>query len=250
MRTHEDTEFIDPNPCIECANVAAIANHHECMLTSCGGLPNGNGCRFNYEKKCIKHTVVGVMTVNVDQVEVHVLPRRTAKRMPNLNTYLLQYWRGNHDLTVLIDISHKIRYALKYVVKCKELLALIDKVVMQMEKRAADIIPPTMKQVLSNLFLASSAHKAFITKSELAYKVMDLPVIIKSFPNVETVGFYHRATLIEKYKKDNEEDIIEFSDRTKYSAYGDRNKATTVLVNFDEESIASLPHMNYRNFVQ
>jgi hypothetical protein len=58
----------------------------------------------------IRLVTVVVLQVNSSQCEARMLLRRTADRVPNLNHYLLQYWRGNHDVTVLIDAAHKMRY--------------------------------------------------------------------------------------------------------------------------------------------
>jgi len=73
-----------------------------------------------------------------------------------------------------------------------------------------------MKQVLSHLLLADCSHRAFISKQELAYKVMQLPDVMKSFASVDHVGFYKRANLQVPHGDDY---TIEYSDRTEYSAY-------------------------------
>ena len=109
-----DTEFCEPNRYMEMARVAAISCMHNCISTSCGGdQKTAKGCRFDFPKKTINHTVPAVMQVNSKQMEARMLLRRTCTRVPNLNEYLLMYWRGNHDVTVLIDAVHKMRYATK-----------------------------------------------------------------------------------------------------------------------------------------
>ena len=61
-------------------------------------------------------TTPAVMQAKAEQMEMHVLLNHTFENVPNMNRYLLNFWRTNHDLTVLIDASDKCQYnATKYV---------------------------------------------------------------------------------------------------------------------------------------
>lgn len=166
------------------------------------------------------------MQVNARQMEARVLLRRTCDRTANLNKYFLKYWRANHDVSPLIDSSHSMRYATKYAAKNSKHSELLMEVIEHPNKRSADLLPPNMKQVLSDLMSADCSHRAFVTKHELAYRVMNLPMVCKSFTDVSIVGFYKRGNI----KLTNErENIIEYSDRTEYTAYSERLKETTEL---------------------
>jgi len=66
-------------------------------------------------------------------------------------------------------------------------MQLLDKVIKHLNKRSQDLLPPNMKQELSHLLLADCSHRAFISKHELAYRVMNLPNVSKSFANVNVV---------------------------------------------------------------
>jgi len=72
-----------------------------------------DGCRFDFLKKQLKHTVAAVMQVNANQMETWVLLLRMCDRVANLNRYLFRYLRSNHDVSVLFDSAHKLRYAAK-----------------------------------------------------------------------------------------------------------------------------------------
>lgn len=89
----------------------------------------GAGCRFQFPKKELRHKVPAVLQVNAEQNEAQILLRRTCGRVPNLNRYFLKYWRVNHDVTVLIDAAHKMRYATKYVSKSSRHSELVDEVI-------------------------------------------------------------------------------------------------------------------------
>ena len=124
----------------------------------------------------------------------------------------------------------KYRYAAKYVSKSKKQTELVDEVIENLGKRINDPLPPNMKQTLSHLILADSSHRSFMSKHELTYKVMDLPVVKKTFNDVDIVGCYRRANLVQTF--DNES--IVFSDRTPYSAYAERCNPYTVCQNVEK----------------
>lgn len=170
MRRFDDPEC-DPNVYVEMAKVASVSCLHQCITRSCGGDPaTGDGCRFDFPKKLVKHTVPAVMQINAHQMEARILLRRTCSRVPNLNRYLIRYLRSNHDVTVLIDGAHKMRYATKYASKTGKYMELLGEVIEHINKRSMDLLPPNMKQVLSHLILADCSHRAFISKQELAYR--------------------------------------------------------------------------------
>ena len=244
MRRFNDPEC-DENPNVENAKVASVSCMHQCIQRICGGdEKRGVGCRFSFPKKHLRHTVPAVMQVNADQMETQMLLKRTCDRVPNLNSYFLKYWRANHDVSVLIDAAHKMRYATKYVSKSRKHNELMEEVIDYLNKRTNDIMPPNMKQALSHLILADCSHREYLSKQELAYKVMDLPDVRKSFGDVSVVGFYPRANLIEST---SENDVVVYSDRTEYSAYAERCRTDTVCVGFHKEELTD---MCFRTFVE
>jgi len=112
----------------------------------------------------------------------------------------------------------------KYASKSDRHNELFDEVMEHLNKRTRELLPPNMKQVLSHLILADCSHHSFISKPELAYRVMNLPVVDKSFDAVDVVGFYKRANI--RVVAD-EQNTIEYSDRTEYSAYAERCRPDT-----------------------
>jgi len=85
-----------------------------------------------------------------------------------------------------------------------------------------------MQIVLSQLLLADVSHRAFMTKHELSYYVMQLPAVRRSFADVDVVGFYHRSYL---NLSSSDGSTIVYSDRKEYSAYAERCRDSTVIVN-------------------
>jgi len=226
MRRFDDPEC-HKNQFEEMVDIASVSCLHECIKTSCGGDPvSGNGCRFDFPKKLLNHTVVAVMQVNPNQMEPRVLSRRTCDRVANCNPLFMKHLRSNHDFQALLNFAHKLRYAAKYCAKSEKHAQVLDKMIEHLNKRITDLLPPNMKQVLSHLLLADCLHQTFISKQELAFKVMNLPETLKSFPDVGIVGFYKRANLQVPY---DDEYTIEYSDRTEYSAYAERCRDDTKL---------------------
>jgi len=208
-------EECEENKLLEMAKVATVFCIHNCIKRICGGdEKTGDGCRFNFPKKNLLHTVPAVMQVNATQMEA-----RTCSRVPNLNNYFLMYFRCNHDVTVLIDAAHKMRYATKYAAKSGRHSELLNEVIEYLSQRSMDLIPTNMHHVLSQLLLADVSHRAFKSKQKLAYRVMDLPLVRKTFENVDVVGFYRRSNLSLRRSGDR---TIVYSDRTEYSAYAER----------------------------
>jgi hypothetical protein len=189
----------------------------------------------------MNHTVPAVLQVNFDQMEVQMLLKRTCDRVPNLNHFLLRWWKGNHDCTVLTDFAQALRYCAKYVSKSKKQTELMDEVIEYIGKRMNDPIPTNMKEALSHLVLADCSHRSFVSKHELAYKVMGLPSVRKSFNEVGIVGLYRRG----KYTQNFEGNVITYSDRTEYSAYAERMNANAVCKGFNKEDLVS---MSFREF--
>jgi hypothetical protein len=107
----------DKDDNVEMANVAAVSCIHKCLPGHCGGAEKESAgkrstCRFDFPKKALKYTVPAIMEVNADLMEARVLIKRTCTRVPNLNRYMLRYWRSNHDASVLCDAGHKMRFLL------------------------------------------------------------------------------------------------------------------------------------------
>jgi len=110
MRTYQD-EDANGDRDEQLARIAAVSCMHQCIPESCGGdRKTGEGCRFDYPKQKIGATVVGIFKVGENQMEARLLLKRTCERIPHLNRHFMRYWRGNQDVTVLIDASHKMRY--------------------------------------------------------------------------------------------------------------------------------------------
>ena len=119
-----------------------------------------------------------------------------------------------------------------------------------MEKMSETLFPPSTQQAMRHLLLASCAHNAYVSKSELSYKALDLPVVIKTYPDVKVIGAYNRASIVEKIDRETHEDVVEYSDRSEYSAYAERCRPQTEYRGFDESELAAMPEMNFRTFCE
>lgn len=213
---------------METAKIAAISQIHNCMLNTCGGdARTGKGCRFDFPKRLLKHTVVAMISVSPEQMECRVLSRRTHDRVNNANMeYCTYYWRANHDSTVLVDACHTKRYITKYASKGNKHAEVLFSLFEHLQKRGLDNVPGNLKHVLMQVILADCSHRTFISKMEVAYRIMDLPLIIKTYNNVKVESCYHRALIV---PSPDEPDVLVYSDRRAYSAYAERFHNSTVL---------------------
>lgn len=110
--------------------------------------------------------------------------------------------------------------------------------------RGLENLPQNTRHVLVQLVAASCSQRTFVSLQECAYRICNLPLVMKSFPNVEVVGCYHRALLTStRYRPDE----ILYTDRTKYSAYAERCQPTTKIVGYSKEDIEA---MSLRDFAE
>ena len=150
-------------------------------------------------------------------------------RVCTSNFYITRFLRCNNDLQLLPDPATSLRYCTKYCTKSAKHDVLMNEMVDHINSRSNDIVQPiTVNQALSHLILADCSHRAFMSKHELSWNVMGLPSVSKSFSKVQTVAFHPRANLFQSYADEN---VIEYSDRTEYTAYAERcNESTEIKV--------------------
>jgi hypothetical protein len=247
MRRFDDVRC-DENKNVEMARVAAVSCMHHCIQKVCGGdEKTSKGCRFDFPKKSVKYTVSVLMEVHENQMELQMLMRRTNDRIPNLQRYFLKYYRANHDFTVLADVAHKMRYASKYASKSGQISVLLNEVIEYLQQKSTSVLPPNVKQAMTQLLLADCAHRSYMTKQELAYRVLNLPIVRRNFSQVKTIAHYPRAVVIED-APNTESGVIELTDRTEYAAYSERCwEGTETKGNLTKQELVE---MNLREFAE
>lgn len=171
MRRHDDPEC-DDNVYKEMAKVASICCIHQCFEANCGGKQNGDGCMFGFPRPMLKYTVPAVVQINAEQMEVRMLPRSTCGRVSNCNKLLLRFLRSNHDMQVLVDASHKLRYAAKYASKSERHEEIMKEIVQHVNDSRNDPMPVNTKQCIESLIAADCGQRQYISKCELSYKVV------------------------------------------------------------------------------
>ena len=245
MKDHEGKSLSREPREVELANIAAVSQVHQCLPNSCGGDPNtGKGCRFDFPKRRSKKTAVGIININAEQCEARVISKRTDSRVNNINPTILEWWRANHDCTALIDAAHSMRYCTKYAAKSSKHSEMYLHLLEHLRTRGLANLSQNVRHVLVQVFLASCAHSTFMGKVEVAYRVMQLPLVSKSFNDVEVEGCYWRATLLKSSFNQNE---FVYSDRTKYAAYAERREKTTVLKGLSRKEV---DEMSLREFCE
>ena len=245
MKDHEGKSLSREPREVELANIAAVSQVHQCLPNSCGGDPfTGKGCRFDFPKRRSKKTAVGIININAERCEARVISKRTDSRVNNINPTILEWWRANHDCTALIDAAHSMRYCTKYAAKSSKHSEMYLHLLEHLRTRGLANLSQNVRHVLVQVFLASCAHSTFMGKVEVAYRVMQLPLVSKSFNDVEVEGCYWRATLLKSSFNQNE---FVYSDRTKYAAYAERREKTTVLKGLSRKEV---DEMSLREFCE
>ena len=138
------------------------------------------------------------MQVNAEQMEARALLRRIHERVNNVNKLIAYYWRANHDATVLIDAAHCKRCATKYVAKSSKHSEIMTSVLEYLNSKPMDAVPRNIKHALIHIFLANNSQRTYISAMEIAYKVIDLPLVLRSFAEVKVVGCCNRSFKADK----------------------------------------------------
>jgi hypothetical protein len=181
MRTPLMQGKCDGNIYVEIAKIAAISQIHQCLANACGGDEKGKGCRFDYPKQNRKKSVIAMIKINSEQCEARVLLRRTHERVNNIHPMIAYYWRANHDSTAIIDAAHSKRYCTKYASKSSKHSEMYEELLEHLNKRGLENLSNNVRHVLVQTSLASCSHRTFMSKMEVAYRVMLLPMILGLF---------------------------------------------------------------------
>ena len=266
MRKPGDKEC-NKNRNMEIAEIAAVTQIHDCLPDRCGGYndsskENTNSteqnrsctskkqtrtCRFDYPKPLRKQSVVTIININSEQNEAQVLLRRTHPRVNNIHPLIAFYFRSNHDSTGLIDAAHSKRYCTKYVSKSSKHSEMYVQLLEELSKRGLQNLRNNVRHVLVQVFLASCSHRTFMSKLEIAHRVMQLPMVMKSYSNVEVVSCYWRATLLQSSYDKN---VWVYSDRTKLAAYAERLDSETIYKNCTPQEKERIKQSNFKEFAE
>ena len=234
----------DGNDVIEVAKIAPVSQIRECMQGSCGDDPlTGAGCRFDFPKRKQAKAVVGIIRIDQQQCEARVVIERTkhAVRINNFNRFIALFWRGNHYCTMLIDSAHSIRYCTKYASKNTKHSHMYVEMLEELSSRGIENLPINTRELLDRVFLGNAGHRSFMSITEVAYRTLGLPLVMKSF-NIAVEGSYWRAKIITLNYG-----VQVYSDRTQYSAYAERFEADVqhIKSGLTKEELCA---MNLRDF--
>ena len=76
-------------------------------------------CRFGYPKECIDQTDITFEQLSSGDIRATLTTKRNDPRLNSHNRLMLQNWRANVDLQVIVDMTACARYMAKYVSKCE-----------------------------------------------------------------------------------------------------------------------------------
>ena len=81
---------------------------------------DGLVCRFGYPKCCESHTRIDFENIGDNSVRATIVLRRNDSMMNPHNKVMLQHWRANVDLQVILDYHAAIAYMVKYAAKAEK----------------------------------------------------------------------------------------------------------------------------------
>ena len=76
-------------------------------------------CRFGYPKECTDQTDITFEQLSNGDLRATLTTKRNDPRINSHNRLMLQNWRANVDLQVIVDMTACARYMAKYVSKCE-----------------------------------------------------------------------------------------------------------------------------------
>ena len=76
-------------------------------------------CRFGYPKECTEQTDITFENLSNGDLRATLTTKRNDPRLNSHNRLMLQNWRANVDLQVIVDMTACARYMAKYFSKCE-----------------------------------------------------------------------------------------------------------------------------------
>ena len=76
-------------------------------------------CRFGYPKECTDQTDITFEQLSNGEIRATLTTKRNDPRLNSHSQLMLQNWRANIDLQVIVDMTACARYMAKYVSKCE-----------------------------------------------------------------------------------------------------------------------------------
>ena len=99
--------------------VNTVERHTRCSSAYCLRRKNGEepSCRFDFPKELSDQSYVEFEEVNEEKIRATLSTRRNDDRLNSHTRMMLQHWRANVDLQVVVDVDVCARYMAKYVSK-------------------------------------------------------------------------------------------------------------------------------------
>ena len=102
--------------------VNTVERHTKCNAAYCSRKKAGQTqakCRFDYPRQTREATNIEVETLPNGRIRAKVITKRNDPLKNTHNPTLLQHWRANVDLQVIIDMEDCVRYTTKYAAKAE-----------------------------------------------------------------------------------------------------------------------------------
>ena len=150
-------------------------------------------CRFDYPRDVQALSTLEFEQLNCGSVRAKLITKRNDPRINSHNRTMLQYWRANVDMQIIVDVEACARYMAKYAAKAEQKSKALDAIF----KSCVNSITETgnSHKVLRSAMLRAVGERDF-SSQETAHMLLSLPLYSCSYSFVAVS--LHESQLIER----------------------------------------------------
>ena len=175
--------------------VNSVERHTRCSSAYCLRKTRGQElkCHFDYPRELQELSTLEFEQLDCGSVRAKLITKRNDPRINSHNRTMLQYWRANVDMQIIVDVEACARYMAKYAAKAEQ------------KSKALDSI---FKSCVNNLTETGDSHKVLrsamvravgerdFSSQETAHMLLSLPLFSCSYSFV-AVSLYD-SQLVER----------------------------------------------------
>ena len=159
-----------------CNLVNTVERHTKCNAAYCLRKKNSQTqatCRFDYPRPLQEETSIHFEVLPSNRIRAKVITKRNDPLINTHNQTLLQHWRANVDVQVIIDIEDCVRYMTKYAAKAETKTQTAKKIFRTCVNRLSQT--SQTKNAFRSAMIKSIGERDF-SAQETAHMLLGLPL--------------------------------------------------------------------------